>query len=65
VRLKAHPPDAVLVTDQQWPPKDGFQALDDWPEFVAQLACCYIALYSRRAEPWLCLELVEALFTTS
>jgi hypothetical protein len=39
--LKANPPDAVLVTDWQWPLKDGFQALDGWPQLVGELTCCY------------------------
>jgi hypothetical protein len=39
--LKADPPDAILVTNWQWPLKDGFQDLDDWPQLVAELACCY------------------------
>jgi hypothetical protein len=45
--LKANPPDAVLVTNWQWPLKDGFQALDGWPELVAELACCYVLEESR------------------
>jgi hypothetical protein len=45
--LKANPPDAVLVTDWQWPLKDGFQALEGWPELVAELACCYVLAESR------------------
>jgi hypothetical protein len=45
--LKANPPDAVLVTDWQWPLKDGFQALDDWPQLVAEVACCYRLVESR------------------
>jgi hypothetical protein len=45
--LKANPPDAVLVTDWQWPLQDGFQALDDWPQLSAQLACCYRLAQSR------------------
>jgi hypothetical protein len=45
--LKANPPDAVLVTNWRWPLKDSFQSLDDWPEFVAELACCYVLVESR------------------
>jgi hypothetical protein len=45
--LKANPPDAVLVTNWQWPLQDGFQAVDEWPELVAELACCYVLVESR------------------
>jgi hypothetical protein len=45
--LEANPPDAVLITNWQWPLEYGFQALDDWPEFAAELACCYVLAESR------------------
>lgn len=45
--LKANPPDAVLVTNWQWPLNYGFEALDNWPEFVAELACCYVLAESQ------------------
>jgi hypothetical protein len=55
--LKANPPDAVLVTDWQWPLKDGFQALDNWPQLVAELTCCYQLAESRAMNgpfhPWI------------
>jgi hypothetical protein len=55
--FKANPPDAVLVTNWQWPLNYGFQALDDWPEFVSQIGCCYVLAESRTVNgllhPWM------------
>jgi hypothetical protein len=45
--LKADPPDAVLVTNWQWPLEDGFQSLEGWPEPTAELTCCYVLAESR------------------
>jgi hypothetical protein len=54
--LRSHPPDAILVTNDQWPLKPGFQTVDDWPKFAALLACCYVLAESRTVEatpqPW-------------
>lgn len=48
--LRSHPPDAILVTNDEWPLKPGFQAVDDWPEFSGLLACCYVLGESRTME---------------
>jgi hypothetical protein len=37
----ANPPDAVLLTNDQWPKAAGFEAADDWPEFAAILKSQY------------------------
>lgn len=39
--LRADPPDAVLLTNDQWPREAGFEAADDWPEFAAILKSQY------------------------
>jgi hypothetical protein len=39
--LKANPPDAVLMTDDQWPRGPGFEATDEWSEFSSFLALNY------------------------
>jgi hypothetical protein len=31
----------VLLTNDQWPKRQGFEAADDWPELVALLASHY------------------------
>jgi hypothetical protein len=39
--LAADPPAAVLLTNDQWPKGQGFEATDDWPEFKAFLTSHY------------------------
>jgi len=39
--LEADPPDAVLLTNDQWPKEAGFDAADGWPEFAAILKSQY------------------------
>jgi hypothetical protein len=39
--LEADPPAAVLLTNDQWPKGQGFEAVDDWPAFTALLASHY------------------------
>jgi hypothetical protein len=36
--LEADPPDAILLTNDQWPKGQGFDAADKWPEFATLLA---------------------------
>jgi hypothetical protein len=40
--LAADPPDAILLTNSQWPQASGFDAADRWPEFAALLASRYV-----------------------
>jgi hypothetical protein len=40
-RLAGDPPEAILLTNDQWPKAHGFDAADDWPEFMALLARRY------------------------
>ncbi|MCW6506742.1 hypothetical protein [Lichenifustis flavocetrariae] len=50
--IQSRPPDAILVTDATWPSEDGLKAVDDWPEFSAELACCYRLIEAQtRTEP--------------
>ena len=39
--LDADPPDAILLTNDQWPKARGFDAASDWPEFMALLTRGY------------------------
>jgi hypothetical protein len=39
--LDAEPPDAILLTNDQWPKARGFDAASDWPEFMALLTRGY------------------------
>lgn len=39
--LRTNPPDGFLLTNNQWPKEDGFEAADDWPEFAGLLASRY------------------------
>jgi hypothetical protein len=39
--LNADPPAAMLLTNDQWPMGQGFEATDNWPEFVAFLTSHY------------------------
>jgi hypothetical protein len=39
--LAADPPAAFLLTNDVWPARPGFQAMDDWPEFRAFLTSHY------------------------
>jgi len=39
--LQADPPEAILLTNDQWPKARGFDAADDWPEFMAFLTRRY------------------------
>jgi hypothetical protein len=61
--LEADPPAAILLTNDQWPKRQGFEAADDWPQFAALLTAHYDLiltgqedyifwrLYLRRAPP--------------
>ena len=40
--LEAHPPAAILLTNSQWPMAQGFEAADQWAQFVALLASHYV-----------------------
>jgi hypothetical protein len=40
--LEADPPDAILLTNAQWPRPSGFDAADGWPELAALLASRYV-----------------------
>jgi hypothetical protein len=39
--LEADPPAAILLTNDQWPKGQGFEAADNWPEFMALLTSHY------------------------
>jgi hypothetical protein len=39
--LAADPPAAILLTNDVWPPRPGFRAMDDWHEFRAFLTSHY------------------------
>jgi hypothetical protein len=39
--LAADPPAAILLTNDVWPPRPGFRAMDDWPAFRAFLTSHY------------------------
>jgi hypothetical protein len=39
--LKADPPAVILLTNDQWPKGQGFEAADDWSEFTALLTLHY------------------------
>ncbi len=39
--LESNPPDAFLLTNDQWPKSPGFDAADDWPEFAGLLKSRY------------------------
>ncbi len=61
--LEADPPPAILLTNDQWPQGQGFEAADNWPEFTSLLTSHYDLnltghedyiswrLYLRRASP--------------
>jgi len=63
-RLAADPPEAILLTNAQWPEASGFEAADRWPEFAALLISRYVLdrtgdedgiawrLYLRRGVPF-------------
>jgi len=63
-RLAADPPEAILLTNAQWPEASGFEAADRWPEFAALLTSRYVLdrtgdengiawrLYLRRGVPF-------------
>jgi len=62
--LAADPPEAILLTNSQWPEASGFEAADRWPEFAALLISRYVLdrtgdedgiawrLYLRRGVPF-------------
>src|SRR5262249_359709 len=39
--LEADPPAAILLTNDQWPKGQGFEAADNWPEFMTLLTSHY------------------------
>src|SRR5262249_46351464 len=39
--LEADPPAAIFLTNDQWPKGQGFEAADNWPEFMALLTSHY------------------------
>jgi hypothetical protein len=44
--LAADPPAAILLTNDVWPPRPGFRAMDDWPAFRAFLTSHYDARFT-------------------
>jgi hypothetical protein len=48
--LEAEPPDAFLLTNNQWPRESGFEAADDWPEFAGLLKSHYDLVETKQDE---------------
>jgi hypothetical protein len=48
--LEADPPAGMLLTNDQWPKGQGFEAVDDWPAFTALLTSHYDLILTGRED---------------